>query len=189
MDAPCYISQFGCVQDTAVKYRYDPAKAKQLLAEAGYPNGFETELVSYSLDTWIAAIQNYLSQVGIKARVSRLQVGAVIQRLEKGDVPINIGSWGSNSVNDVSAIFPVYFGGGAFDFARDAELQKLVEEGGSTSDQAARLRAYGALVKRATEQAYWTGLATDVKYYAISKDLNFKPDRDEMPRWFLSSWK
>jgi peptide/nickel transport system substrate-binding protein len=64
-----------------------------------------------------------------------------------------------------------------------------VEEGGTTNDLAARTRAYGALVKRATEQAYWTGLATDVKYYAVSKDLNFKPDRDEMPRWFLSSWK
>ncbi len=112
LDSPCYTSQFGCVQETAVKYRYDPAKAKQLLAEAGYPNGFETELVSYSLDTWVAAVQNYLGAVGIKAKVSLLQVGAVIQRLEKGDVPINIGSWGSNSVNDVSAIFPALWSSG-----------------------------------------------------------------------------
>jgi peptide/nickel transport system substrate-binding protein len=35
----CYPSQFGCTDDV-LKYEYDPAKAKKLLAEAGYPNGF-----------------------------------------------------------------------------------------------------------------------------------------------------
>jgi peptide/nickel transport system substrate-binding protein len=46
--APCYPPQFGCDENAAVKYAYDPAKARQLLAEAGFPNGFETELVSYN---------------------------------------------------------------------------------------------------------------------------------------------
>src|SRR5260221_685752 len=35
LDAPCYPSQTGCDQTAAVKYDYDPAKAKRLLAEAG----------------------------------------------------------------------------------------------------------------------------------------------------------
>ena len=35
LDAPCYPTQFGCDQAGAVHYSYDPAKAKQLLAEAG----------------------------------------------------------------------------------------------------------------------------------------------------------
>ena len=47
--APCYPSQFGCVQSAALAYDYDPGKAKQLLAEAGYPNGFSTTLVTYLL--------------------------------------------------------------------------------------------------------------------------------------------
>ena len=83
LDAPCYLTQFGCDQAAAVKYDYDPAKAMQLLAEAGYPNGFETELVGYFLDSWMASIQGYLGAVGIKAKVSRLQVGAVVQRNER----------------------------------------------------------------------------------------------------------
>src|SRR6185369_16139526 len=44
--APCFPTQFGCDADAAVKYAYDPAKAKALLAEAGFPNGFETEFLT-----------------------------------------------------------------------------------------------------------------------------------------------
>jgi peptide/nickel transport system substrate-binding protein len=48
---------------------FDPAKAKQLLADAGYSNGFKTKLIAQ--DTWdrdfLQAIQNYLKQVGIDA--------------------------------------------------------------------------------------------------------------------------
>ncbi|MFQ5937332.1 MAG: ABC transporter substrate-binding protein, partial [Acidiferrobacterales bacterium] len=39
----CHPAQFGCAQDVP-KWEYNPKKAKQLLAEAGYPNGFEFDL-------------------------------------------------------------------------------------------------------------------------------------------------
>ncbi len=70
LDAPCYPTQFGCDQAVATKYDYDPAKAKALLAEAGYPDGFDTEIVSYLLPQWMQALQNYLGAVGIRARVT-----------------------------------------------------------------------------------------------------------------------
>ena len=42
LDTPCYPTQFGCDVTAAKHYDYDPAKARALLAEAGYPNGFKT---------------------------------------------------------------------------------------------------------------------------------------------------
>ena len=65
-------------------YTLDVAKAKALLAEAGFPNGFETEFVTYVQPTsWSAAQQNYLQAVGIKVKITQLQVAAAIQGLAR----------------------------------------------------------------------------------------------------------
>jgi peptide/nickel transport system substrate-binding protein len=187
--APCFPTQFGCDDEAAAAYRYDPAKAKQLLAEAGYPNGFETELVTYVLPQWVATVQSYLNAVGIKAKISQLQVQSVVQRCQRGECPMDMGSWGSYSINDVSAIMPVYFGGGADDYARDPEVQRLVDEAGSTMAVDKRKVNYSAAIKRAMDQAYWVPLHTYVTTYGLSRALDFKAFADEMPRFWLTKWK
>ena len=189
LDAPCFPTQFGCDQAVAVKYDYDPAKAKALLAEAGFPGGFDTELVGYLLPQWQGAIQNYLAAVGIRAKVAQLQVGAVVQRSLEGRNPMELGSWGSYSINDASAFMPYWFGGGGQDYARDPELQAMVEAGGSNVDPDKRRAAYSAAIKRVTERAYFLPLFTFVTTYATVRNLNFKAYGDELPRFYLSSWK
>lgn len=187
--APCFPPQFGCDGDAAVKYDYDPAKAKALLAEAGYPNGFDLELTSYVLPQWGSAVQNYLQAVGIRAKLNQLQVAAVIQRSMAGELRAQLGSWGSFSINDVSAILPNYFDGGAQDYARDPEITKLLVEGGSSTDPAVRKKAYSAAIKRITEQALWLPLHTYVTTYGFTKQLDFTPYSDELPRFYQAKWK
>ena len=189
LDAACYPTQFGCDASGVMKYNYDPAHAKQLLTEAGYPNGFDTELVTYVLPQYSEAIQGYLKAVGINARISQLQVGAAVQRAIDGKTPLNAGTWGSYSVNDVSAILPFFFGGGGNDYARDPEVERLVDQGGATTDPDERRKDYSAALRRIAEQMYWLPLSTYVTTYAFSRQLSFKPYPDELPRFFLSSWK
>jgi peptide/nickel transport system substrate-binding protein len=189
LDAPCYPTQFGCDQAVATKYDYNPDRARTLLAEAGFSGGFDTELVTYVLPEWSQALQTYLGAVGIRVRVSQLQTGAVVQRSAEGKNPLEAGSWGSYSINDASAFLPFFFGGGGSDYARDAEVIRLVGEGGATTDTDRRRAAYSAAIRRITAQAYFMPLFTSVTTYAMSRQLNFKTFRDELPRFYLASWK
>jgi peptide/nickel transport system substrate-binding protein len=189
IDTPCYPTQFGCDVSAAVKYPYDPAKARQLLTEAGYPDGFDTQLVTYAPAQLGATVQNYLKAVGINLHVQQLQIGAAIQLAESGKAPFYMGSWGSNSINDASAFMPYFLGGGLDDYARDADVQKLLLQAGSTADADLRRKAYSDAIHLATERADFVPLFSDVRYVAFSKQLNFQGYSDDVPRFYLSSWK
>lgn len=189
--APCYPSQFGCDVEAAVDYPYNPARARELLAEAGFPNGFDIELTSYVQPRqWSEAVQSYLQAVGIRARLNMLQVAALTQRAWRGELAMNMGSWGSYSVNDVSSFLPNWFGADSLsDYAKDSEMHRLLAEGGSSADPEVRKRAYSAAIRRATEQAYFVPLYTYVNTYAFSRQLEFKAFPDELPRFYLAKWK
>jgi ABC-type transport system substrate-binding protein len=59
-----------------VERKYDPAKAKQLLAEAGYPNGFKTKLLTiFSVADTLTAAQGYLKEVGIDGEIDLADSG------------------------------------------------------------------------------------------------------------------
>jgi ABC-type transport system substrate-binding protein len=90
--------------------QYDPAKAKQLLTEAGYPNGFDTTIRVFSdatLNDIITAVQGNLAAVGIKAKLEFPEIGTFMQYMFGG------GSWPTNSVlfQPLPGVETTYVGG------------------------------------------------------------------------------
>ena len=188
-EAPCFPTQFGCDAAAAVRYDYNPARARALLAEAGYPDGFDTEMVTYALPQWAAAIQAYLKAVGISARITQLPVAAAVRQTLDGDVPLGQFAWGSFSINDVSAFLPFLFTGGGNDYARDPALAALVTQGGASTNPNERRKLYSQAIRLISDQAYMLPLNTYVTTYATSRGLAFRPFPDELPRFYLASWR
>lgn len=52
-------------------FKYDPERAKKLLAEAGYPNGFKTRIIAKTNENKdvITAFQNYFSEIGVETKI------------------------------------------------------------------------------------------------------------------------
>ena len=89
---------FPSFDSSAVKgYHYDPAKALQLLKEAGYPNGVGLEpfkLLTVPLYADLASyIANELQQIGIKVNVEVVQKSLLLEQTAKSEALFFRGSW------------------------------------------------------------------------------------------------
>jgi peptide/nickel transport system substrate-binding protein len=189
VNAACFRTQFGCTEDGVRHYDYDPALAKKLLAEAGYPDGFDTEIYAYRDRQLVEAIIGYLRAVGIRAKLDYLEYAALRDKNWAGTTPLFYMTWGSNSVNDVSAIIGNFFKGSPDDFARDDGLKKLIEAGDTSVDPDIRKTNYKKALQRIADEVYWVPMFSYVANYAYTSDLEFTPDADEVPRFYSAHWK
>ena len=185
----CFPSQFGCTDDGAPRYKYDPALAKKLLAEAGFPNGFDTEIVAYRERNQTEALISYLQAVGIRAKLSFPQYAAMREQIRANKAQLTHQTWGSFSVNDMSAATPVYFGFEADDITRDAEVRDLLNRGNNSVEPTTRKAYYKTALTLIAERAHALPLWSLPVYYVASKQLSFKAYPDEMVRFWEMSWK
>jgi peptide/nickel transport system substrate-binding protein len=94
-DQPCPTAS-PFYNKNVVGYPFNQAKAKQLLADAGYANGLSVTLTMSTDPTEVAiytAIQQYLGQVGITAKINSVNIGAWVQMMFGGwkDQLVNVG--------------------------------------------------------------------------------------------------
>jgi peptide/nickel transport system substrate-binding protein len=188
LHSACYPAQFGCTGEVA-KYDYSPAKAKKLLAEAGYPQGFKTKFYSYYDRPTCEAVINNLKDVGITTEFQFIEFAALRSAWRKGETPILFTTWGSSSIYDVSAFTPIFFKSDKDDMTHDPEVTSWFKAGDNSVDPQVRLANYGKAYKKIADQAYWLPMYTVNMNYVYSRDLDFKPTPDELPQFYNTRWK
>lgn len=112
LDGPLGPSMYSYDKELQPRYDYNPTKAKELLARAGYPNGFEIDFYTpvnrYIRDKDVStAIVQMLSQVGIKANLKTPEWATFNDEFNKGKYPMYL--IGRGSVDDPSEYLHQYF--------------------------------------------------------------------------------
>ena len=70
-----------------------------------------------------------------------------------------------------------------------ADVQNLLKEAGASVDPELRRKAYSEAIRLATERVDFVPLFSAVRYVAFSKQLRFQGFADDLPRFYLSTWK
>lgn len=189
IDGICLASQFGCPTEGVPTYDYDPEKARALLAEAGYADGFDVDFVAYRERTLTEAMIVYLQAVGIRANLVYLQYAAARDQARSGNAPIIFQTWASYMINDVSALTPIFFKSTPDDLAHDPEVTALLEKGDTSGDPAVRQEAYGKAIALIQERAYAFPISTMPTYFVGNAELDYIAHPDETPRFWEIEWK
>ncbi|MEW9584063.1 ABC transporter substrate-binding protein [Paraburkholderia sp. DGU8] len=158
--------------DKSIKpWPYDPVKAKKLLAEAGYPNGFETTIwvrpngsvLNPSPKAGAELLQADFAKIGVKADVKVIEWGELIKQAKQGQHDLLFMGWaGDNGDPDnyLSPLFSCNAVKSGINFARfcDQDLDKLIADGKATPDQTKRSKAYEQAQQIIHDQALWIPL-------------------------------
>lgn len=163
-------------------FSYNPEKAKALLAEAGYPNGFSCKMLStstYEMHKQTAlVIQDSLKKIGITVDVELPDWATRIDRTNKGQYEFLITGTTGNIVD--MDWCTNYFAGGeprlnSSAWFQDAEIERLLAEGRSTFDPAKRAAIYDKFRQRALDLSPFVYINYREQCFARSdKVKNFK---------------
>ncbi|MGP4070949.1 glutathione ABC transporter substrate-binding protein [Piscibacillus sp. B03] len=164
---------------------YDVDAAKDLLAEAGYEDGFSTTIWTNDneqrVDTAVA-IQNQLKDIGIDVKIEELEWGAYLERTANGEHDMFILGWSTVTSDADYGMFPLFHSSAVGDpgnrsFLENDELDEVLEEARRETDPDARQELYTQAQEMLVElapmiyvhhQEYLLGVNSSVKDFGIN---------------------
>lgn len=176
--------QFG-YDENIEPYGYDPDRARDLLAEAGYADGFSIDMEvptsRYPKDAEVGqAIAEQLSQVGIDVNLDILEWGTYIGQFGSEDgPPMYLLGWSIPTFDPDSILTPLLTEGPTYSRFVDPELENLIDEARSTVNTEQRAELYSQVQQRMQEIAPMAFLYQLDELYGVSNRLNWQPRADE----------
>jgi peptide/nickel transport system substrate-binding protein len=136
----------------------DIAKAKQLLADAGFPNGFSFKITcSSTYEGGLAVaqvIQNELARIGVSAQLDVVEWGVYIDKWVKRDFDAMVELRGGSGEPDRFLYRMLYSTGGVNNFLfKDADVDKLLDQGRTQTRPADRKATYNQLQTLISQKA------------------------------------
>lgn len=154
---------FGFPQDISSKrFKFDARAAKQLLTEAGYPNGFETMFYGPTgrwpnTEQVMQAAAGYLNAIGIRAKIQMQQYQVTTTELKQhGNVGITF--WGMSGGSDAGPNFRYgYHSKGSYTNSYDPAtgIDALIEQSEREFDPEARKKTVAQIITKFYENASW----------------------------------
>jgi ABC-type transport system substrate-binding protein len=150
-------------QEGKVMYGYDPAKAKQLLADAGYPNGFKTMLYTDNVDPnpklW-TSVQADLAAVGVQAELKTMSNNSYYTQQGMPNT-LTAGSFGwwmdfpdpSDWIGPLFSKASAVEGGMNSSFWWSPQLEEMFVDAQKMTDPAARIQKYSDMQDYIATQA------------------------------------
>ena len=190
INADCFKATIAC-DYSVLPPKYDPAGAKKLLAEAGYPNGFDLVLYVHEPFKSIAeAMAGEVRKVGIRASIESLPNAAYVRMRGQGEFTAFLGSFPAATHPDTSVVNEFFFSGDR-DYWQDPMIQKAMEAGEVEFDDAKRAAIYTPILDKANRESYLLPISEQPTMWAHSKDvvLNPNPMSNSLPLVGDYGWK
>jgi peptide/nickel transport system substrate-binding protein/oligopeptide transport system substrate-binding protein len=135
---------------TRAPYRFDPAKARALLAEAGHANGIDVELWVSTNPTYVRiaeTMQAYLGQVGIRVKIVQREAAATRAAARKGDTDMILKDWYADYPDAENFLYPLLHSankglGGNVSFFSNPEFDHTVDLARRELDESKRNALY-----------------------------------------------
>jgi ABC-type transport system substrate-binding protein len=168
-------------------YPFDPAKARQLFHDAGYPNGLSVTLIApKALEVQATVVGKMIEQVGPKVTVQILDAGAYNRKTALGHLEqpaeqqtwdIALTSYYGDGMNfPAFEIYHVFALGGGFDWViEEPELKQLATQVIRTVDREHQQALIRQMEQHTLEQAYFLFLYNPIHLYAVNKAVEFVP--------------
>jgi ABC-type transport system substrate-binding protein len=185
--------------DALAPYPHDPAKARALLAEAGYPDGLSVTYTTTGDDealTLAASLQSDLADVGVDMRISVLAWATYVTTIGKRDgAPFSLGSWSGDFADPVAFFDPRFHSRAISDensindtFYANPELDALLDAARGDPDPARRAASYRRAERILYDDAPWIW-----GYHRLSTEITQPYVRDYTPhpvwaRDYTSAW-
>ncbi len=183
--------------DASIKpYPYDPQKAKSLLKEAGYPNGFPmtihyTPANMIKGDEVTQAVQSQLNNIGLDVKLQKWSAVGYMDIIQSGRAKPAFGlNWGSFGVFDGDAIlFPFFRSGQPYAFFHTPELDSLIDAERREMDPQKRKELMIKAQQIIREEAPWIFMYSFSTIEGGSAKLDYRPRSDELFYMYEIGWK